>query len=162
MFGGKIIIRPRDMRDSCHNVVMGNTVLYGATGGEFYGAGKAGERFAVRNSGAAAVVEGTGHHLCEYMTEGLVIVLGDVGFNIGAGMTGGVLYIYDDRNMLRDRMNGGYVTSRELKTREESEKLKTFLEKFYQYTASIRAGTILDSFESSLKYFRKIVPVGNR
>lgn len=162
MFGGKIIIRPGDMRDSHLNVIIGNTVLYGATGGEFYAAGKAGERFAVRNSGAAAVVEGTGHHLCEYMTKGLVIVLGDVGFNIGAGMTGGVLYIYDEPGRLRERINRGYVTSHEVKTQEESEELKTFLERFHQYTASIRAGTILDSFDRSLKYFKKVIPVDNQ
>ncbi|MCC6347909.1 MAG: glutamate synthase subunit alpha, partial [Nitrospirales bacterium] len=88
MFGGRIVVRPPTDRETHTQVIAGNTVLYGAVGGEFFAAGKTGERFGVRNSGAVAVVEGAGHHLCEYMTRGTVVVLGDAGYNIGAGMTG--------------------------------------------------------------------------
>ena len=123
MYGGKIIIRPSGVSDPHKQVIAGNTVLYGATGGEFYGAGRAGERFAVRNSGATAVIEGAGHHLCEYMTRGTVVVLGEAGCNIGAGMTGGVLYLYDEFNTLSNRLNTAYVFSEGLKDDEEIQRL---------------------------------------
>ena len=98
MSGGKIIIKasPSFKNVADRNSIVGNTCLYGATGGKLYAEGKAGERFAVRNSGAIAVTEGAGDHCCEYMTGGSVIVLGEVGNNFGAGMTGGVAFIYDD------------------------------------------------------------------
>lgn len=159
MFGGKIIIRPDHMRYCRDCVVMGNTVLYGAIGGEFYAAGKAGERFAVRNSGATAVVEGAGHHLCEYMTRGTVLVLGEVGFNIGAGMTGGVIYIYDEHDKLNGRLNDSYVTASGLNNIEEIQILKSLLEKHYQYTGSHRSGVILENFDAILRYFKKIIPL---
>ena len=161
MFGGKIIIRPADIRN-CHNcVIMGNTVLYGATGGEFYAAGKAGERFAVRNSGATAVVEGTGHHLCEYMTRGTVVVLGEVGYNIGAGMTGGIIYIYDEHDRLNGRLNSSYVTAAGLDDKEEIETVRSLLQNHNKYTESPRAGAILENFGSLLKRFKKITPLNN-
>ena len=105
--GGEIVIRPPDEAAYVwhHNVILGNTALYGATGGELYAAGRAGERFAVRNSGARAVVEGVGDHGCEYMTGGAVVVLGKTGRNFGAGMTGGVAYVYDNHDMLTARAN---------------------------------------------------------
>jgi glutamate synthase (NADPH/NADH) large chain len=161
MFGGKIIIRPTDMNDSHRQVIIGNTVLYGATGGELYCAGRAGERFAVRNSGAAAVVEGTGHHLCEYMTKGSVVVLGEVGYNVGAGMTGGILYVYDEKNLLGNRLNDSYVLSYGLENEGDLRRLKSLIENHYRYTLSYRAGSILDNFDSLFRHFKKVVAVNN-
>jgi glutamate synthase (NADPH/NADH) large chain len=161
MFGGKIVIRP-DHSAYCRDcVVMGNTVLYGATGGEFYAAGKAGERFAVRNSGAAAVVEGAGHHLCEYMTRGTVLVLGKIGYNIGAGMTGGVIYIYDEHDKLNGRINDSYVTATSLDDKEDVAIVKSLLANHYSYTESPGASEILENFDSLLKHFKKITPINN-
>src|SRR5680860_1640745 len=94
MAGGRIVIRP-PQGDAGHPCLAGNTALYGATGGQLYIAGHAGERFAVRNSGAVAVVEGTGDHACEYMTAGAVVILGPTGINLGAGMSGGEVYVLD-------------------------------------------------------------------
>jgi glutamate synthase (NADPH/NADH) large chain len=107
MAGGRIVLRPPAAARYATNdtVIVGNTCLYGATGGEFFAAGRAGERFAVRNSGALAVVEGSGDHGCEYMTGGVVVVLGRTGLNFGAGMTGGFAYVLDlDRDFV-DRYN---------------------------------------------------------
>jgi glutamate synthase (NADPH/NADH) large chain len=97
--GGELILRGegRASRESTRHVILGNVALYGATSGSLYAAGRAGERFAVRNSGALAIVEGVGDHGCEYMTGGLVVVLGDAGINFGAGMTGGLAWVYDDK-----------------------------------------------------------------
>jgi len=97
--GGELILRGqgRAARESTKHVILGNVALYGATSGSLYAAGRAGERFAVRNSGALAIVEGVGDHGCEYMTGGLVVVLGDAGINFGAGMTGGLAWVYDDK-----------------------------------------------------------------
>src|SRR5437899_9842089 len=102
MAGGVIVSRPAQslMGVTDRNVIVGNTVLYGATGGRLFAAGRAGERFAVRNSGASAVVEGVGDHGCEYMTAGTVVVLGDVGRNFAAGMTGGTAYVLDADHIL--------------------------------------------------------------
>ena len=100
MGGGRIVIRP-PADDAGDPVLLGNTVLYGATGGELFCAGRAGERFAVRNSGATAVVEGVGEHACEYMTSGTVVVLGGFGRNVGAGMSGGELYVHDPDGLSR-------------------------------------------------------------
>ena len=97
--GGELILRPqgRAARESTRHVILGNVALYGATSGSLFAAGRAGERFAVRNSGALAIVEGCGDHGCEYMTGGLAVILGDTGINFGAGMTGGLAWIYDDK-----------------------------------------------------------------
>src|SRR4029450_10013808 len=97
--------------DAGDPVLLGNAVLYGATGGELFSAGRAGERFAVRNSGAKAVVAGTGAPCCEYMTGGTVVVLGEIGLNVGAGMTGGELYVYDAPGRLPLRLNGQLVAA---------------------------------------------------
>ena len=108
MAGGRIVVRPpagRRIRRAANAVIIGNTCLYGATGGELYAAGRAGERFAVRNSGALAVVEGIGDHGCEYMTGGTVVVLGRTGLNFGAGMTGGFAYVLDIERDFVDRYN---------------------------------------------------------
>ncbi len=102
MNGGDIIVRPQDgvLFDSSQNVILGNTCLYGATGGRLFAAGTAGERFCVRNSGAVAVVEGVGDHGCEYMTGGKAVILGDTGRNFAAGMSGGVAYVHDIENRI--------------------------------------------------------------
>src|SRR5207237_7905245 len=105
MSGGRIVLRAPE-GDAGDPVLLGNTALYGATGGELYCAGRAGERFAVRNSGAVAVVEGAGAHACEYMTKGTVVILGRHGRNLGAGMTGGEAYVHDPTGSLRRRANG--------------------------------------------------------
>ena len=103
--GGQLIIRGegRAARESTKHVILGNVALYGATSGALYAAGRAGERFAVRNSGALAIVEGIGDHGCEYMTGGLVVVLGDTGINFGAGMTGGLAWVYDDKKAFLEK-----------------------------------------------------------
>src|SRR6185295_19295842 len=108
MSGGRIVISPPpdDAGDPC---LVGNTALYGATGGKLFCAGSAGERFAVRNSGAVAVVEGVGDHACEYMTAGTVVVLGEVGLNLGAGMTGGEAYVHDPEGTLARGLNREFV-----------------------------------------------------
>ncbi|MCS7171726.1 MAG: glutamate synthase large subunit, partial [Aquificaceae bacterium] len=156
MYGGRIVIRPYDVEDTQNHVIMGNTCLYGATGGELYAAGKAGERFAVRNSGAVAVVEGAGMHCCEYMTGGLVVVLGKVGVNFGAGMTGGLAYVLDED--IDRKINAGYVLTRNLKE-QEREELKALIEKHYGYTNSLWARNILDRWEYYSEKFRKVLPI---
>ena len=158
MFGGRIVIKPSSVHEKCGQVIVGNTVLYGAAGGEFYAAGRAGERFAVRNSGATAVIEGTGQHLCEYMTRGTVVVLGEAGHNVGAGMSGGIIYVYDRNDTLRDKLNNSYVQSLPLSDKEEIIKLKGLLETHYQYTGSKTAKDILDGFEGLFPHFKKIIP----
>lgn len=158
MAGGRIVIRPSNIKDSYKNVIIGNTCLYGATGGEFYGAGMAGERFCVRNSGAIAVIEGVGHHLCEYMVRGKVIVLGEFGYNIGAGMMGGVIYIYDEFDKLSDRINNIDVKISTLQD-DDIVFLHALIEKHYKYTESLRAEGILKKFEESIKSFKKVLPI---
>lgn len=157
MFGGRIVIRPAGAMRSHPQVIMGNTALYGATGGEFYAAGRAGERFAIRNSGATAVVEGTGHHLCEYMTRGIVVVLGDVGYNVGAGMTGGVIYVLDEAGTLEDRLSSAYVKIMQMEDDPDAEELKLIMENHYRYTESPAAKKILSDFRKSLRHFKKVV-----
>ncbi len=158
MFGGRIVIKPPDINEPHRNVIVGNTVLYGATGGELYVSGRAGERFAVRNSGATAIVEGSGHHLCEYMTRGTVVVLGDVGYNVGAGMTGGVIYVFDEKNILSRKIDRTYVASKDVEEREITG-LKSLLEIHYRHTESPRAEMILNDFKRLVRHFRKVVPM---
>jgi glutamate synthase (NADPH/NADH) large chain len=157
MHGGKIIILPDGVREPHNQVIIGNTVLYGATGGEFFAAGRAGERFGVRNSGAIAVIEGAGQHLCEYMTRGEVVVLGPTGFNVGAGMTGGVLYVLDEDGRLDGRLNTWYVTAVDLEKRDKG-RLKSLIEAHLRYTNSPFAGEIHSDFENRSSSFKKIVP----
>jgi glutamate synthase (NADPH) large chain len=158
MFGGQIIIRPANMKDPHNHVIVGNTVLYGATGGKFFAAGRAGERFAVRNSGSVAVIEGTGHHLCEYMTAGMVIVLGEVGYNVGAGMSGGVIFIYDERDILESRLNTSSVHAVRIEDESEISELRSVLEEHYKNTVSTKAYNILNACKNKIPYFRKVVP----
>ena len=113
--GGRLIVRqpPQAAREPTENIIIGNTVLYGAIAGEAYFEGVAGERFAVRNSGAVAVVEGTGDHGCEYMTGGVVVVLGDTGRNFAAGMSGGVAYVWDPKGAFRESVQSRRRRSRD-------------------------------------------------
>src|SRR5256885_12884049 len=116
MGGGVIVIRPSAADAATNPVLAGNTIAYGATGGRLFIAGRAGERFCVRNSGAVAVVEGAGDHFCEYMTGGVVVALGPVGWNAGAGMTGGLAYLTDWR-----QLNADSVVAREVPTEDAPE-----------------------------------------
>ncbi|MEN3033440.1 MAG: glutamate synthase large subunit [Aquificaceae bacterium] len=156
MHGGKIIIKPQDLKEPHKNVSIGNTCLYGATGGELYCLGKSGERFAVRNSGAIAIVEGAGMHCCEYMTGGIVVVLGEVGQNFGAGMTGGEAFVLDSD--IDKKLNKEYVIAIELSS-EDEERLKALIENHYKYTNSPLAAQILENFGIFVKRFYKIMPL---
>ena len=153
MSGGRIVIAPHedDAGDPC---LVGNTVLYGATGGELYCAGSAGERFAVRNSGAVAVIEGVGDHACEYMTRGTVVVLGAHGRNLGAGMTGGEAFLLDADERL---VNGDLVELEPLE-RGDAERLVELLERHLRLTGSARAEMLLADRDAALGRFRRLVP----
>jgi glutamate synthase domain-containing protein 3 len=155
MSGGRISIRPPE-NDAGDPVLLGNTVLYGATGGELYCAGRAGERFAVRNSGAVAVVEGTGDHACEYMTNGTVVVLCEFGRNVGAGMSGGEAYVYDPDELLDLRLNDDLVLSRPVAGAGDA--LRKLLERHVRYTGSKRAEELLSNWETALPLFKQVVP----
>jgi glutamate synthase (ferredoxin) len=159
MAGGEIVVRPPSgARYAWHeNTIAGNTVLYGATGGELYIAGRAGERFAVRNSGATAVVEGLGDHGCEYMTGGVVVVLGETGRNFGAGMTGGVAYLLDEHGTLQQRYNGQLVQLVALNARDEAQ-LQRLLRRHYELTSSPRANEILARWEVYRQRFVCVTP----
>ncbi len=156
MAGGRIVIRPPE-NDQGDPVLLGNTVLYGATGGELFCAGRAGERFAVRNSGAVAVVEGVGDHACEYMTAGTVVVLGPVGRNLGAGMSGGACFVQDPDGGLAGRVNPDLVLTRR-PSGDELDVLRGLLERHLDLTGSARAFTLLASDESLSEEFRLVVP----
>ncbi|MEP7349781.1 MAG: glutamate synthase large subunit [Sphingorhabdus sp.] len=185
--GGRVIVKqPTHVkREPTENIIVGNTVLYGAIAGEAYFNGVAGERFAVRNSGAVAVVEGTGDHGCEYMTGGVVVVLGKTGRNFAAGMSGGVAYVYDEDGLFRERCNmamvdvepitpdvgddegSGRPTQRAVSVhdygmgdmlRHSADRLRILLERHHLHTGSKRARAILDDWEASLTRFVKIMP----
>ena len=160
MNGGEIIISPPvDSRlESSQNVIIGNTCLYGATGGYLFVSGQAGERFAVRNSAGNAVVEGVGDHACEYMTGGLIVVLGKFGRNIGAGMTGGLAYFLDEDNSLIDKLNKEIVRAQRINTMEGEAQLKNLIELYEIKTKSHKARLILDSWQETLPKFWQIVP----
>lgn len=158
MAGGRIVVRPFDPKESHKNVIIGNTVLYGATGGEFYGAGIAGERFCVRNSGALAVIEGAGAHLCEYMVKGTVVLLGQAGYNIGGGMRGGVIYIFDEINNISKRINNSDVRIAPL-SEEDLSFLRDIIKRHHLYTNSYRAEEILSRFDELSIYFKKVLPL---
>jgi glutamate synthase (NADPH/NADH) large chain len=185
--GGRVVVRqPKEARrDPTENIIIGNTVLYGAIAGEAYFEGVAGERFAVRNSGAIAVVEGTGDHACEYMTGGVVAVLGDTGRNFAAGMSGGIAYVYDPKGRFRDLCNLSMVKLEAVPPAEgaaddpqrprqrslsaydagmgdmlrfDAERLLTLVERHLLYTGSARARTILENWDEALKHFVKVMP----
>jgi len=184
--GGRIIVRaPREaQRDPTANIIVGNTVLYGAISGEAYFEGVAGERFAVRNSGAVAVVEGLGDHGCEYMTGGVVVVLGETGRNFAAGMSGGVAYVYDPEGRFPALCNGAMVslepiapTNGEIDEeapqseapsvwdsgmgdplRFDAERLRILVERHHRHTGSARAAELLANWDLALMRFVKVIP----
>lgn len=158
--GGKLIIQPKNEAKfkPNENVIIGNVALYGATSGEAYIRGMAGERFAVRNSGASAVVEGVGDHGLEYMTDGTVVILGRTGKNLAAGMSGGIAYIYDPNHDLYTRLNKQLVNTYEVSGKADIETLTQLLKNHYKYTNSDVAEKILSNFDSELSNFKKIVP----
>jgi len=184
--GGRIVVKPPKglSRDPAENIIVGNTVLYGAVAGEAYFHGVAGERFAVRNSGAIAVVEGTGDHGCEYMTGGVVVVLGTTGRNFAAGMSGGVAYVYDEDGSFEQRCNPSMVKLEKIAPCEnidhsdlpkqrsvsvadagmgdflrfDAERLKILVERHLLHTGSARAKAILDNWDAQLCKFIKVMP----
>jgi len=174
--GGRVVVRPSiDFRgDSTKNIIVGNTVLYGATKGEAFFRGVAGERFAVRLSGATAVVEGTGDHGCEYMTGGTAVVLGKTGRNFAAGMSGGVAYVYDEDGQFAKRCNASMVALEKLQTKDEQQaasqpagwhngqtdeaQLRRLIEDHHRWTGSLRAREILDHWAEARARFVKVLP----
>jgi glutamate synthase (NADPH/NADH) large chain len=186
--GGRIVVRPPDNTKIVpeESMIVGNTSLYGATGGESYFRGVAGERFAVRNSGAVSVVEGTGDHGCEYMTGGVVVVLGETGRNFGAGMSGGVAYVYDPAGVFKSRCNMAMVDLEEINpdeiddegnykqilecfankkinivgdlTKFDAARLHHLIERHATYTGSGRAKALLGDWREALTKFRKVMP----
>jgi glutamate synthase (ferredoxin) len=162
MGGGRIIMQP-PADDAGEPYLLGNTVLYGATGGELFCAGKAGERFAVRNSGASAVVEGVGEHCAEYMTGGTLVVLGSVGHNLGAGMTGGEVFVYDTGIGLPGMVNAELVDAHRLSGEhqllgEQVLRLRGLIEQHASYTGSPAARAILDDWHAALHRFWRVAP----
>ncbi len=185
--GGRVIVKQPDGmdRDPTNNIIVGNTVLYGAIAGEAFFNGVGGERFAVRNSGAIAVVEGTGDHGCEYMTGGVVLVLGPTGRNFAAGMSGGIAYVYDEDGQFAKRCNTEMVDLREVEKTDEdvphgqrpeqrghsvenygmgdplyfdSARIRVLLERHVLHTGSSRAKAILDDFDNAVTRFVKVMP----
>ncbi|TFE68899.1 glutamate synthase large subunit [Methylacidiphilum caldifontis] len=161
MCGGEIVLKaPAEVLFKPEeNVICGNTVLYGATGGRFYGCGKAGERFAVRNSGATAVIEGIGDHGCEYMTRGKVIVLGKTGKNFAAGMSGGIAYVYDEEGSFGDNCNLQMVRLEKLSADDEDKELQQILYDHLEKTGSTNAKKILENWKTARTLFWKVVPL---
>ncbi len=166
MAGGKIVIRPPagSTFDSAETPIVGNTCLYGATGGKLYAAGLAGERFGVRNSGTHAVVEGVGDHGCEYMTGGVVTVLGRAGLNFGAGMTGGFAFVLDEDNSFVDRYNHELIDIHRINI-ESMEAYRNYLHgivhEFVQETGSARGQYILDHFDQMVRRFWLVKPIAS-
>ena len=158
--GGKIVVEtpPGVPYDPAENVLIGNVALYGATQGELYVNGQAGERFAVRNSGVKAVVEGVGDHGCEYMTGGCVAVLGETGRNFAAGMSGGIAYVYDESGRLAERANTGMVTLTDDLDDGDREMLRRLVENHRAHTDSARADDLLEDWETALDSFVKVLP----
>jgi glutamate synthase (NADPH/NADH) large chain len=185
--GGRVIVRQPGhvTREASENIIVGNTVLYGAIAGEAFFNGVAGERFAVRNSGAVAVVEGTGDHGCEYMTGGVIVVLGKTGRNFAAGMSGGIAYVYDEHGQFADQCNKAMVDLTPISPtrddeegigrpqqrtngvddagmgdmlRHDAERLRVLLERHHLHTGSKRARALLDDWQTALGKFVKVMP----
>jgi len=183
--GGRVVVRaPHEFRgDASQNIIVGNTVLYGAIEGEAFFNGVAGERFAVRNSGSIAVVEGTGDHGCEYMTGGIVVVLGKTGRNFAAGMSGGVAYVFDEDGLFEKRCNTSMATLEKVlpsseqiasmpkstwhapvnikeggERQTDEQILKTLIERHFRYTGSERAKALLADWDKSRARFVKVLP----
>ena len=158
--GGRIIVVPPSgaLFEADRNIIIGNTVLYGATSGEIYISGIAGERFAVRNSGAIAVVEGVGNHCCEYMTGGRVVVLGSTGNNFAAGMSGGIAYVFNEEGDFDFYCNMGMTELSLVEDHSDVKELTDFLTRHYNFTSSKKAKMILDDLNKYLPMFIKVIP----
>ena len=159
MAGGELIIKaaPTASFRTSDNTIIGNTVLYGATGGALYAAGGVGERFCVRNSGATAVVESVGDHGCEYMTAGTVVVLGEAGRNFGAGMTGGIAYVLDEKQQFEKKYNPDWVQLEKVTSETDIKSLMALIQNHATYTGSQHAENILTNWEVFLPHFWKVV-----
>ena len=160
MSGGKIIVYPplNSTFVAEKNILVGNVVLYGATRGEAYFRGIAGERFCVRNSGVNTVVEGIGDHGCEYMTGGRVVVIGKTGRNFAAGMSGGIAYVLDENDEFKINCNKGMVDLDQLTDDDDCHTVKTLLKKHINYTKSPVAKNILDNWDKYQSKFIKVMP----
>lgn len=161
MHGGEIVVVPNPDAGfvAADSSIIGNACLYGATGGDFHANGRAGERFGVRNSGSFAVAEGAGDHCCEYMTGGVVVMLGSVGRNVGAGMTGGIGYFYDSDGSFADKVNPEIVKKQRLVTIDGEAQLKHMIERHFELTGSERADEILGNWgEEKLKFWQIYPP----
>jgi glutamate synthase (NADPH/NADH) large chain len=158
--GGMIVVRPAGSvtYNASENTIIGNTVLYGATSGQLYAAGRAGERLCVRNSGATAIVEGSGSNACEYMTGGDVVILGEVGNNFGAGMTGGMAFIYDKAGSFRDRVNPATLEIVRISNAHWADKLRGLVEDHAKQTESALALRLLNEWDSEIGNFWQVVP----
>ena len=159
--GGKIVAKPSPKGNliSEKNTIIGNTVLYGATSGKLFASGQAGERFAVRNSGSLAIVEGCGAHGCEYMTGGTAIILGQVGDNFGAGMTGGMAFIYDEKENFADFANTSSIIWQKVETPYWKQFLEKNIKDFYKETESNIAKKIIDNYQEEIKNFIQVCPI---
>lgn len=158
--GGMVTVRP-DMASplvASENTIIGNTVLYGATSGELYAAGRAGERFAVRNSGATVVVEGCGSNGCEYMTGGVAVILGSIGANFAAGMTGGMAYLYDPEGAADPLINAQSVVVGPVDHPNWAAELHALIDAHYAETGSLRAQDILSNWDTEIANFRQVCP----
>jgi glutamate synthase (NADPH/NADH) large chain len=164
MSGGQVVIQPPEgvSFKAEDNIVIGNVALYGATGGEVFIRGRAGERFGVRNSGATVVVEGIGDHGCEYMTRGVVVVLGSTGRNFAAGMSGGIAYVLDEEGDFRRRCNLGMVELTPIDAEDDRRRVHQLLVRHVQYTKSAIAQRLLDEWQSASKCFVKVMPTEYR
>ncbi|MEE8312547.1 MAG: glutamate synthase large subunit [Candidatus Binatia bacterium] len=164
MSGGHVVITPPAEAGFVaeENIIIGNVSLYGATGGEVFIRGRAGERFCVRNSGATAVVEGVGDHGCEYMTRGTVVVLGPQGRNFAAGMSGGVAFVHDTDGTFARRCNMGMVELFKLESEEDRRELRRLVQRHHQYTGSAVAERMLENWEGTLQDFVKVMPTEYR
>ncbi len=159
--GGTVVVFPpkQSTFKADENIIIGNVSLYGATSGEAYISGIAGERFCVRNSGAQAVVEGVGDHGCEYMTGGIAVILGSTGKNFAAGMSGGIAYVLDEKHELYTKINKTLVSLEEVHSKEDVIKLKKLIENHVKYTNSKKGTEILSKFEEYIKKFKKVLPI---
>ncbi|MGH4051218.1 MAG: glutamate synthase large subunit [Clostridium sp.] len=158
--GAKIIVKTPE---SCtfkqdENFIAGNTILYGATSGKLFINGLVGERFAVRNSGAQAVVEGVGDHGCEYMTGGIVVIIGRIGRNFAAGMSGGIAYVIDEDGMLKSRCNMEMIEVEKVSSERDSSELYSIIKQHFEATNSHKAAKILDNWDEYKLKFRKVIP----
>src|SRR5215469_7230922 len=162
--GGFMAVRPpREATFKAEdNILIGNVALYGATGGEAFFRGMAGERFAVRNSGATAVIEGVGDHGCEYMTRGLVVVLGKTGRNFAAGMSGGMAYVFDEDGSFAGKCNMGMVELHALDQQSEIAQIHALLVRHHQYTGSTVARRVLDNWDNYIAKLVKVMPTEYR